>query len=127
MVLLTAGPRVSWVRLVPAIALVAALFTLLGFLLASRFTSTSSFFASIGLVGVPLGLPLLDYFEIFQHPVLWLNPGQPALALVRLALRPGSGGETAVAWLLTMFWLVLAFGWSLRVFHRRVSWRRGAA
>jgi fluoroquinolone transport system permease protein len=127
LVILTAGGDVAWARLVPSFALVAALFTLLGFLLAARFGSVSSFLVAFSLVGVPFALPLLDYFDVWRHPVLWLNPAQPAAVLIWRSFRPGFGAESAAAVVLTGFWLALAFRLGVRAFHRRVSWRRGAA
>ncbi len=127
LVLLTAGLRVSWLRLAPAFALVAALFTLAGFRVAARFQSTSGFFAAFGIVGLPLGLPILGYFGIWEHPLMWVNPAYPTMVLIRQAFRPGSGLELAAASLLTVFWIAVAFRSGVRAFHRRVSWRRGAA
>ena len=126
MVLATAGLRVDWLRLVPSFALVAALFTLGGFLVACRFRSVGSFLAAFGLVGLPLALPLVDYFEIWTHPLLWLNPAHPGLVLIRQAFRPGTALEFGAALLLTVFWIFLGFRLGLRAFHRQVSWRRGA-
>jgi fluoroquinolone transport system permease protein len=127
LVLLTAGVDVAWPRLVPSFALVAALYTLLGFLLAARFGSVSSFLVAFSLVGVPFALPLLDYFDIWRHPVLWVNPAQPTAVLIWRSFRPGIGLEFATAVALTGFWLALAFRLSVRAFHRQVGWRRGAA
>lgn len=127
MVLATAGLRVDWLRLVPSFALAAALFTLAGFLVASRFQSVGSFIAAFGLLGLPLALPLVDYFGIWSHPLLWLNPAHPGLVLIRQSFRPGSSLELGAAVALTAFWVVLGFRLGLKVFHRRVSWRRGAA
>lgn len=127
LVLLTAGGDVAWPRLVPSFALVAGLYTLLGFLLAARFGSVSSFLVAFSLVGVPFALPLLDYFAVWRHPLLWLNPAQPTAVLIWRSFRPGAGLEFAVAVVLTTFWLALAFRLGVRAFHRRVSWRRGAA
>lgn len=127
LVLLTVGLHANWLRLVPSFALTAALFTLVGFLVAARFGSVSSFLAFFGLLGVPLGLPVFDYFGIWSHWVLWLNPAHPTLVLFRQAFRPGSGPELAAAALLTLFWTALAFQLSVRAFHRQVTWRRGAA
>jgi fluoroquinolone transport system permease protein len=127
LVLLTAGTEAAWLWLVPCFALVAALYTLLGFLLAARFASVSSFLVSFSLIGVVFALPLLDYFNVFSHPILWLNPAQPTLVLLRQPFRPASGPELAAAIVLTGVWLALGFRLSLRAFHRQVSWRRGAA
>lgn len=127
LVLLTAGAAASWLRLVPSFALVAALYTVLGFLLAARCSSVSGFLAALGAVGLPVGLPLLDYFHIWSHPVLWLNPAQPAAALIWRSFQPSPGPESGVAVALTVFWLAVAFRLGVRAFHRQVSWRRGAA
>lgn len=126
-VLSTAGLAVDWLRLVPSFALVAALFTLGGFLVASRFRSVGSFLAAFGLLGLPLGLPMLDYFEIWAHPLLWLNPAHPGLVLIRQAFLPQTARESTAALLLVVLWIVVGFRASLRAFHRQVSWRRGAA
>jgi fluoroquinolone transport system permease protein len=126
LVLLTVGADAAWLWLVPCFALVAALYTVLGFLLAARFGSVSSFLVAFSLIGVVFALPLLDYFDIWRHPILWLNPAHPTLVLIRQPFRPGSGPELAAAILLTGFWLFLGLRLSLRAFHRQVSWRRGA-
>jgi fluoroquinolone transport system permease protein len=127
LVILAAGGDVAWPRLVLSFVLVAALYTLLGFLLAARFDGVSSFLVAFSLVGVPFALPLLDYFDIWRHPLLWLNPAQPAAVLIWRSFQPGPGPELAAALALTGFWLALAFRLGVRAFHRRVSWRRGAA
>lgn len=127
LVLLTAAQAASWPRLLLSSAVVAALYTLIGFLLAVRCESLSGFLASLGVIGLPLGLPLLDYFRIWSHPLLWLNPGQPALVLITRSFRPGDGTAFAGAAVLAGLWLALTFWLGLRAFHRKVSWRRGAA
>ena len=126
LVLLTTGPRADWLRLVPCFAIAATLFTLLGFNVAARFQSVSGFLAAVGLVGLPLALPALNYFDIGDHPLMWVNPAYPAMVLIRQAFRPGTGAELAVGLILTVFWIVVAFWLGVRSFHRRVSWRRGA-
>ena len=126
LVLAAAGLRVDWLRLVPSFALVASFFTVGGFLVASRFQSVGSFLAGFGLMGLPLALPLLDYFGIWSHWLLWLNPAHPGLVLVRQSFHPGSALELGVAVLLTVAWTVLGFRLGLKVFHRHVSWRQGA-
>jgi fluoroquinolone transport system permease protein len=127
LVLLTVGPRPKWLGLIPACALAAGLDTLLGFLLAARFQSVTGFLTAFGLLGLPLSLPILDYLEIWSHPLLWLNPVHATLVLVRQPVRPGGALEVAAALLLTALWISAAFALGVRVFHHRVSWRRGAA
>lgn len=126
LVLLTVGADAAWLWLVPCFALVAALYTVLGFLLAARFGSVSSFLVAFSVIGVVFALPLLDYFDIWRHPILWLNPAHPTLVLIRQPFRPASSAELGAAIVLTGLWLALGFRMSLRAFHRRVSWRRGA-
>lgn len=123
----TAGLRIDWLRLVPSFVLVAAFFTLAGFLVASRFQSVGAFLAAFGALGLPLALPMLTYFDVWDHPVLWLNPAHPAMVLIRDAFRPGAGPESGLALVLVAIWIVLGFRAGVRAFHRRVSWRRGAA
>jgi fluoroquinolone transport system permease protein len=127
LVVLTVGVHVAWPWLVPGFALVAALYTLLGFLMASRFGSVSSFLVALSIAGIPFALPLADYFGVWRHPLLWLNPAQPTAVLIWRCFRPGSAAELAAALGLTLFWLAVAFRLGVYVFHRRVSWRRGAA
>jgi fluoroquinolone transport system permease protein len=126
LILLTVGPDREWLWLIPACALAAGLDTLLGFLLAARFQSITGFLTAFGLLGVPLSLPVLDYLEIWSHPLLWLDPVQPTLVLVRQPIRPGGALEVVAALLLTALWIGAAFALGIRTFHHRVSWRRGA-
>ena len=127
LVLLTAGTGVSWLRLVPCFALAAALYTLCGFLAAAHLSNISSFLVATAVAGLPLCLPLLDYFDIWSHPLLWSNPAHPTLVLIRESLSPRSALELAAALLLTGAWIGVAFRLAVRAFHRRVSWRLGAA
>ena len=127
LVLVTVGPGADWPRLVPCFALVAALYTLFGFHVAARFQSISGFLAAFGLVGLPLALPILQAFGIGNHPLMWVNPAYPTMVLVRQAFEPGSLPELTGALLLTALWIGVAFGSGVDAFHRRVSWRRGAA
>ncbi len=128
LVLLTIGWRAAWLRLVPAFALSAALFTLLGFLAAARYGNVTGFLTFFAIVGLPLALPVAYYFGVLRHPLLWLNPAQPTVVLIRQAFRPGaaSPAELWASVLLAAGWTLLGLWLSARHFHRHVSWRRGA-
>ena len=70
---------------------------------------------------------MLEYFDIWSHPLLWLNPAHAGLVLIRHPFQPGTALELGAALLLTVAWIVLGFRLGLKAFHRQVSWRRGAA
>ena len=117
----------DWVRLLLAFTLGGALFTLLGFLVAARFNTVSTFLTAFGVVSTFLALPILDYFGLFRHPLVWLLPVQPPMVLFRQAFHGGTTAELLLAVTLQLLWIGLAFALAHRAFHRRVSYRRGAA
>lgn len=117
----------DWPRLLLAFALGGALFTLLGFLVAARFNTVSTFLTAFGLISTLLVLPVLDYFGLLSHPLFWVLPVQPPMVLFRQAFHGGSAAELALAVGLQLAWIALAFVLARRAFHRRVAFRRGAA
>jgi len=126
LVVLLYGWRVPWGALLIAISLSAALNTLVGFLVAAKFNSVSNFLAFFGLVSIPISLPVLSYFGIFDHALFWIIPQQSSIVLLDQAFRSERTASFYVAIGVILIWIVIGFRLSVLVFHRYVGSRRGA-
>ena len=126
-VVLLSGFGVAWGRLLLAFGLSSCLFTMIGFLVAARFGTVSSFLVFFGLISIPTALPVLDYFGIWSHPAVWLLPFQPALVALREAFHPADAAAFGLALGLLVVWIGVGFPLCVATFHRHVSGRQGVA
>lgn len=107
---------VNWLMLVLGVALNSWFLTMAGFVLAVRFDSISDFILAALVVFIPFQIPLLDFFGIWESPLVYLVPTQPTMLLIEAALRPipvwqvlYALGYLAVAIPLVMWWAGRAF------------------
>jgi len=126
-VVLLYGVGVAWGRLLLAFGLSSCVFTMIGFLVAARFGTVSSFLVFFGLISIPTALPVLDYFDVWSHPAIWLLPFQPALVALREAFHPADTTTFALALGLLVVWIGVGFPVCVATFHRHVSGRQGVA
>jgi fluoroquinolone transport system permease protein len=127
LVVLLCGWRLAWGRLLPALVLSSALFVLIGFLGAARLKTISGFLTFFILVSLPSSLPPLAYFDVWNHPVIWLLPFQPALVAIRHGFRPGDPAELAGALAALVVWISVFYRFAIATFHRHLASRPGVA
>ncbi len=120
---LFASLSASWVYLLPATILTAALFTCCGFLLALPFDGIMNYFLAMAVCLAVLNLPLFDYFGVIDSPFMWLLPTQPAL----LALGGSLQGMPAMQFVLTvsilLLWVVALYLLGVRRFRGYLALR----
>ena len=119
-----ASPGLVW--LVPGVALLGATFTLFGFVAIARYDSINTFlFPSVGFVSL-LTLPLVGSVGLWDTPLFYLHPLQPALVLIRAAFTPTDAGMLTYGLGGALVWVVVSFAWARRMFHHFVVRRAGA-
>lgn len=121
------GANVNWFLLLCGAALNSWLLILVGFLIAARFDAINEFLIPSILYMAPSALPLLDYYGIWEHPLLYLVPTQAAMILFEGAVRPIPTWEMIYSFIYLSVACVVATWWALAVFDRfivRGSWRR---
>jgi fluoroquinolone transport system permease protein len=83
-------------QLLPAVIgllLCSAMFSLIGFLAVVRYDSINEFLIPSMLYTLPMMLPLVDFFGLYQTPLVYLHPVQAALVLLKGAFQPISAWE----------------------------------
>lgn len=115
--------QVDWFRVIPAVALSGALFTSIGFLLAVPFDRIMNYFLGMALALAVLNVPVLGYLEIFDHPLLWLLPSQPAMKLLEASFRDSTSVSFYSTAILLLGWILLLHWLGIRSFRNLVSQR----
>jgi fluoroquinolone transport system permease protein len=118
------GTHAPWGYVLVATLCINVLFVLIGFILAAPNERFTDFFLYYALVFGVLEIPCLAFFDI-SHPLFWILPSQPALALLRGAFGGMPPTQFAGILILQLAWVVFAFHLGLRLFHHNVAERGG--
>lgn len=106
------GP-VNWLMLLMGVVMNSWVMVLTGFVVAARYNGISEFLIPSMIWMVPTQLPLLDFFGIWQSPLIYVIPTQPTMLLIAGAFAPIAPWQLvyAVAYLvvaaLVVTWLAL--------------------
>jgi fluoroquinolone transport system permease protein len=125
-VALLSGTQAQWGLLLPASALLAAIYTMLGFIAIVRHDSINEFLIpSLGYV-FALVVPLVGHFGFVDSIVFLPHPMEMALVLMRAAYTPEPVWKIAVALAGLAAWFAATFLWARRRFDRFVVRTAGA-
>ncbi|CAJ36392.1 fluoroquinolone export ABC transporter permease subunit [Methanocella arvoryzae] len=105
--------------------LAAVIYVLLGFVMVSRFKSISEYLMPAAFVIVALMLPLVDYLQIFETPLVYLHPMQAPLLVMKAAFVPVESWQLAYGVLYSLIVIAVAFVLSKRAFDRHIINRKG--
>lgn len=108
-----------------AMVLTSALFVFVGFIAVSRFDSINAYFLTALAYTLPLGAPLVDFFGLVTHPLLYLLPSQASIVLLEAAFGPVPASELAYGVGYLGLWCVAAYWFAERAFVRDVVEGRG--
>lgn len=119
------GMRFAFLPLALGIGLITALFGLYGFSVVARYDSINEYlFPSLGYTVVLL-LPLLDYFDIWQHWLFYLHPVQASLLILQAAFQPIAPWQWVYSLLYGGLWVGVLGVLSERAFQRFVITKAG--
>jgi fluoroquinolone transport system permease protein len=125
LILLVSGPGFNWFWMLLGIAFFVAMYTLYGFFVVARYDSISEFILPSALWTMGFSLPLLPYFDLWNHWSLYLHPMQAPLVLVRAAYAPLPGWELVYGVLYGALWVAIGWFVSQRAFYRFVVTKEG--
>ena len=111
--------------LAAGVLLTAALFSLYGFAVMARYDSINEFLIPSVFYAAVLSLPFLDYFGIWEGPLVYLHPVQAPLVLLEAAFHPLPAAEVAYGVLYGLLWVAPMAAWGVRAFRRFVVAREG--
>ena len=106
--------------LIAGSVLTALLYELIAIIIVVRYRSINDFIAIALLWFLPLNLPLLAYFGLYETGWSWLFPTHASLVLLRGAYEPLSGATLALATAYLLLAIVAAYLWALRAYRRHV-------
>lgn len=120
------GTTVRWELLISSSALLAAIYTMLGFIAIVRYDSINEFLIpSMGYVFAFVA-PLIGHFGFVDSVFFLPHPVEMALVLMRGAYAPEPGWKLAVALFGLVAWFAATFVWARRRFDRFVIRTTGA-
>ncbi|MEX1020815.1 MAG: hypothetical protein WDZ49_14225 [Litorilinea sp.] len=125
LVLLLHGWQLNWPLFIIGVGLNSWLLTLVGFILAARYNGISDFIIPSIVYLIPSQLPLLYYFGIWDHWLIYLVPTQPAMMLIEGAFHPLAAWQIAYS---VIYLLAASAGvtwWAIRVYDRFVVRAQG--
>jgi len=118
------GTKAAWGYILISAVCMNVLFILIGFLLASPFDKFNTFFVSFALGFGLMEIPALIFLDIY-HPLYWIFPTQPTVAMLQ-----GSFGDMTLGHFLRLLgiqlaWIAFGFWLSIKFYRRYVSQRMG--
>ncbi|MCC6742875.1 MAG: hypothetical protein IT175_03350 [Acidobacteria bacterium] len=120
------GTQARWGFLLPASALLAAIYTMLGFIAIVRYDSINEFMIpSLGFVFAFVA-PLIGHFGFVDSVFFLPHPVEMALVLMRGAYASEPGWKIAVALFGLVAWFAATFVWARSRFDRFVVRTSGA-
>ena len=123
---LTFGFGVRIVPLTVGMLLAGPIYALFGFAAVARYDSINEYIFPSFIYATLLSPPLFTYLGVWDSGWTVLHPLQPAMVLMEGAIRPLGVGEWLYGVLGSVAWLVPAFLWSRRAFHRFVVVKEGS-
>ncbi|HSM72003.1 MAG TPA: ABC transporter permease [Anaerolineales bacterium] len=124
-VVLVQGLQFNWFLLVIAIVLYIAILALYGFIVVVRYDSISQFLLPSVIWTMGFSLPLLYYFDIWRHWVMFIHPLQAILILIQSAFTSLPAWQIVYGIGYALLWTGIAMVASLRMFHRFVVTKEG--
>lgn len=107
------------------VTLCSIFFTLLGIALAVRVKTVNGFLFMSPLYITFFYLPLVDYFSNWVTPLVYINPGNSALLLIGATFHPISNAEMALAVMILLIWIGVAYWWAKYSFYQKIILKVG--
>ncbi len=98
--------------------LMAVVMVLLGFIVVARFESINEFIMPGVVFAMPLGLPFIDYFGLWESWLFDLHPVQFSLQLMRRSLDAQATEPSLLAAISAIIWIAGLFRWAQTAFER---------
>ncbi len=126
MVSLAATEDYGGVVFCAGVLVASGLYSLLGFVTVARYDSINEFIMPATGFIMLLSLPYLDYFQVWESPVMILHPMQGSMILMAAAFTTVTSGELIAGVCSSVFWLLLSFLLARRAFGRFLIRKAGS-
>ena len=124
-ILVVSGGDFNWLMLITGVMLLIAFYGLYGFTVVARYDSIGEFILPSALWVIWFSLPLLYYFDVWKHWLMFLHPLQAPLVLMQGAFETIPAWQIVYGVLYSLLWVVIALYFSRRAFYRFVITKEG--
>jgi fluoroquinolone transport system permease protein len=105
--------------------LLIAMYALYGFFVVSRYDSINEFILPSALWVIWFSIPLVYYFDLWRHWLIYLHPLQAPLILMQSAFDPQPAWKILYGILYSLAWIGLGYFFSQQAFYRFVIRKEG--
>jgi fluoroquinolone transport system permease protein len=126
LVILVSGLIFNWFFLILGIMLLIAMYGFYGFFVVARYDSITDFILPSVVWVMGFSLPLLYYFDLWRHALMFVHPLMAPLTLMQAAFEPLPGWQILYGILYSLLWVGIGYVVSRRAFYRFVINKEGA-
>ncbi|MHC5063215.1 MAG: fluoroquinolone export ABC transporter permease subunit [Planctomycetota bacterium] len=125
MVSLAAGTNYEPVMFCLGVICTSVLYSLFGFVTVARYDSINEFIMPATAYIMLLSLPYLDYFEVWESPLMILHPMQGSMIMMAAAFVPVASGELIAGLVSSAVWIGISCWLARRAFRRFLIRKEG--
>lgn len=103
-----------------AVFLTSVLFLLLGFIGAQRVRTFNQYILIIPMFIAPFCIPIIDYFGLWESPLMWIIPTQSSLILLKAAFVEVAVWKQLLSVFILLLSIALAWKWALVEYAKRM-------
>lgn len=104
-----------------AVFLTSVLFLLLGFIGAQRVRTFNQYILIIPMFIAPFCIPIIDYFGLWESPLMWIIPTQSSLILLKAAFVEVAVWKQLLSVFILLLSIALAWKWALVEYAKRMT------
>lgn len=112
---------VNLLLVIVAVFLTSVLFLLLGFIGAQRVKTFNQYILIIPMFIAPLCIPIIDYFGLWESPLMWIIPTQSSLILLKAAFVDVAVWKQLLSVFILLLSIALAWKWALVEYAKRMT------
>jgi fluoroquinolone transport system permease protein len=111
---------VSILLLLLGVSLTSVLFLLMGFVGALRVKTFNQYILIIPMFLAPLCIPLIDYFGLWETPLMWVIPTQASLTLINSAFNAVDFWRILLSISILCISILLVYKWAEKEYKKRM-------
>jgi fluoroquinolone transport system permease protein len=118
---LASNVPVNYLFLIVAIVLTSILFLLLGFVGVQRVKTFNQYILIIPMFLAPLCIPIVEFFGLWETPLMWIIPTHASLELLKAAYNEVKLWKIFLSHLVLLTSILLAWKWAIVEYRKRMA------
>lgn len=112
---------VNYFLLLTTVSLTSILFLLLGFVGAQRVRTFNQYILIIPMFLAPLCIPIVDFFGLWESPLMWIIPTHSSLVLLKGVFYEFRLWEILLSLSILLIYIYFAWVWALKEYSKSMS------